>query len=70
MNSLSAMHFLPQTRHGISDFDCFSYYTLTPVGTIAIDADLGLAADRHQQTLFSENHVNSFGVDSVPHKSH
>jgi len=31
MNSLSAMHFLPQTRHDISDFDCFSYYTLALV---------------------------------------
>jgi len=59
------MHFLPQTRHGISDFDCLLILYFCN-GTEAIDADLDLAADRHQQILVSENYIDSFRVDSTP----
>ena len=54
------MHFLPQTRHGISDFDCFSYCTsaLAQMQLMQILAS--------QQTVVSENDIDYFRVDSTP----
>jgi len=54
------MHFLPQTRHGISDFDCLSYYTsaLAQMQLMQILAS--------QQAVVSENDIDYFRVDSTP----